>query len=111
MIKKGKKMKFIRANTKKFSIFNNIKTTCSLLNRRNKNLIREREGEKITYERRNSYIKSLKLTPTAKIQNIKFHIEDEQKEMTKTRDMSKEHLIWKKIMQESKVLKRLLYLL
>ena len=95
MIKKGKKMKFIRANTKKFSIFNNIKTTFSLLNRRNKNLIREREGEKITYERRNSYIKSLKLTPTAKIQNIKFHIEDEQKEMTKTRDMSKEHLIFR----------------
>ena len=95
MIKKGKKMKFIRANTKKFSIFNNIKTTFSLLNRRNKNLIREREGEKITYERRNSYIKSLKLTPTAKVQNIKFHIEDEQKEMTKTRDMSKEHLIFR----------------
>ena len=92
-IRKKKGKKFIKPTSKNYSILNNIRTSTKILTRRF--FLTNRDKDNITFERRNSYIRQLKFGPLAKVSNIKFNINDQEEVMTKAKDMSKEHLIFR----------------
>ena len=76
---------------RKFSFYNKLKIPSSILSKDYFN----RKNDIVNFDRRISYIRKLKFRPTAKIKNIKFHINDQRKEMSKDRNMSKENLIFR----------------
>ena len=92
-IRKKKGKKIIKPSSKNYSLLNNIRTSTKLLTR--KCLLKNREKTLILLQRRNSYIRQLKFRPSSKVSNIKFNINDQQLVMTKAKDMSKEHLIFR----------------
>jgi hypothetical protein len=51
-----------------------------------------RKNDKYNLKDRTIFIKNLKLRPTIKVQNIDFHINDQQADMQKNRNMTKESL-------------------
>ena len=88
---------------RKFSFYNKLKIPSSILSKDYFN----RKNDIVNFDRRISYIRKLKFRPTAKIKNIKFHINDERKEMIKNRDMSKENLIFRTEEIKNKMKKKL----
>ena len=92
-IKKKKVKKLIKPSSKNSSILNNRRISTKLFTR--KLFLNDRENDLIKITRRNSYIKKLKFGPSTKVSNIKFHLNDQELVMTKAKDMSKEHLIFR----------------
>ena len=88
---------------RKYSYFNKLKIPSSILSKSYFN----RKNDIVNFDRRVSYIRKLKFRPTARIKNIKFHINDERKEMIKNRDMSKENLIYRTKEIKNKMKKKL----
>ena len=88
---------------RKYSYFNKLKIPSSILSKSYFN----RKNDIVNFDRRVSYIRKLKFRPTARIKNIKFHINDERKEMIKNRDMSKENLIFRTEEIKNKMKKKL----
>ena len=89
-LSKSNRIKKIKSK-RKFSLYNNLKIPSTILTKKYFN----RKKDKINIDRRVSFIRKLKFRPTAKIQNLKFHISDEQREMKKNRNMTKENLIFR----------------
>ena len=88
---------------RKFSFYNKLKIPSSILS----NGYFNRKNDIVNFDRRISYIRKLKFRPTAKIKNIKFHINDQRKEMSKDRNMSKENLIFRTEEIKNKMKKKL----
>ena len=88
---------------RKFSFYNKLKIPSSILSKDYFN----RKNDIVNFDRRISYIRKLKFRPTAKIKNIKFHINDQRKEMSKDRNMSKENLIFRTEEIKNKMKKKL----
>ncbi len=88
---------------RKFSFYNKLKIPSSILS----NGYFNRKNDIVNFDRRVSYIRKLKFKPTAKIKNIKFHVNDQRKEMSKNRNMSKENLIFRTEEIKNKMKKKL----
>ena len=88
---------------RKYSYFNKLKIPSSILS----NGYFNRKNDIVNFDRRVSYIRKLKFKPTAKIKNIKFHVNDQRKEMSKNRNMSKENLIFRTEEIKNKMKKKL----